>query len=105
MGARVEKRKPHYLLNYIKAAFSDPGKLNRSFASQQGADALQMDDNAVVALIQKLTAADFHKSMTSYSDNRVWQDVYKPKVGKTKLYVKFTIDSNKALFLISFKEA
>jgi hypothetical protein len=59
----VEKRKPHYLLNYIKAAFSDPGKLNRSFASQQGADALQMHDDAVVALIQKLTAADFHKSM------------------------------------------
>lgn len=30
---------------------------------------------------------------------------YKPTAGKTRLYVKFTLDSMKALFLISFKEA
>lgn len=43
--------------------------------------------------------------MTSYADSRIWQDVYRPKVGKTGLYVKFTLDSMNALFLISFKEA
>ncbi|HEY6299403.1 MAG TPA: type II toxin-antitoxin system MqsR family toxin [Candidatus Binatus sp.] len=60
---------------------------------------------AVVAAIQALTTTDFDKSMTSYADSRIWQDVYRPKVGKTGLYVKFTLDSMNALFLISFKEA
>jgi motility quorum-sensing regulator / GCU-specific mRNA interferase toxin len=64
-----------------------------------------MDDDAVVAVIQALKGADFEKSMTSYANNQVWQDVYLPTVGGTKLYVKITIDAMGALFLISFKEA
>lgn len=101
----MEKRKPHYLLRDIKAAFADPGKLNRSFASRLGADGLGMDDQTVVAAIQALTTADFDKSMTSYANPKVWQDVYRPTVSETDLYVKFTLDSMNALFLISFKEA
>jgi motility quorum-sensing regulator/GCU-specific mRNA interferase toxin len=101
----MEKRKPHYLLRDIKAAFADPTKLNRSFVSRQGADDLEMDDQGVVSAIQALTTADFDKSMTSFADHQVWQDVYRPTVGATELYVKFTLDSMKALYLISFKEA
>jgi len=101
----MEKRKPHYVLTNVKAAFSDPATLNRSFVSKQGADALGMDDVAVVTVIQALAAADFEKSMTSYADHRIWQDVYRPKAGGTELYVKVTLDAQKALFLISFKEA
>ena len=48
---------------------------------------------------------DLDKSMTSLADHRVWQDVYKPSVGGRTLYVKFTLDAQRALFLISFKEA
>ncbi len=104
MGA-MEKLKPHYLLSDIKAAFADPATLNRSFVSKQGADELKMDDEAVVAVIQALTSADFEKSMTSHADHRVWQDVYRPRAGSTTLYVKFTLDAMNTLFLISFKEA
>jgi motility quorum-sensing regulator/GCU-specific mRNA interferase toxin len=64
-----------------------------------------MGDNDVVAVIQVLTQADFEKSMTSIADHRTWQDVYKPNVGGRTLYVKFTLDAQQALFLISFKEA
>jgi len=101
----MEKRKPHHALADVKAAFADAATLNRSFVSKQGADVLRMDDVAVVAAIQALAAADFEKSMTSYADHRVWQDVYRPKAAGTELYVKFTLDAQKALFLISFKEA
>jgi motility quorum-sensing regulator/GCU-specific mRNA interferase toxin len=100
----MEKRKPHYALADVKTAFTDPATLNRSFVSKQGADALGMDDAAVVATIQALAAADFEKSMTSHADHRVWQDVYRPEAAGTELYVKFTLDARKALFLISFKE-
>ena len=34
----MEKRKPHYALETIKAAFADAASLNRSFVSRQGAD-------------------------------------------------------------------
>jgi motility quorum-sensing regulator / GCU-specific mRNA interferase toxin len=108
MGAtkgRMEKLKPHYGLATIKAAFADASHLNRSFVSQQGADDMDMDDTAVVAVIQRLSNADFDKSMTSNADHRVWQDVYRPSVGGRTLYVKFTVDARQELLLISFKEA
>jgi motility quorum-sensing regulator/GCU-specific mRNA interferase toxin len=101
----MDKRKPHYALGNIKAAFADAASLNRSFVSRQGADELDMDDAAVVAVIQGLSAGDFDKSMTSMADHRVWQDVYKPSVGGRTIYVKFTLDARQAPFLISFKEA
>ncbi len=101
----MEKLKPHYALAKIKVAFADPSALNRTFSSRQGADDLDMDDVAVVAAIQALTPSDFDKSMTSKADHRVWQDVYKPMVGGQTLYVKFTLDAQQALLLISFKEA
>lgn len=101
----MEKLKPHYALADIRAAFADAGSLNRSYVSKQGADDLNMDDDAVVAVIQGLSKADFEKSMTSIADHRIWQDVYKPRVGGRRLYVKFTRDTRQALFLISFKEA
>ena len=88
-----------------QAAFADPATLNRSFVSRQGADDLGLDDSAVVAVIQALTAADLDKSMTSHVDHTIWQDVYKPTSNGTELYVKFTLDAQGQFFLISFKEA
>ncbi len=108
MGGRkglMEKLKPHYGLATIKAAFADAASLNRSFVSKQGADDLDMDNAAVVAVIQELSNSDFDKSMTSKADHRVWQDVYKPSVDGRTLYIKFTLDAQQAMLLISFKEA
>lgn len=59
----------------VKAAFADPAMLNRSFASKLGADALGMDNAAVVVAIQAVAMADFETSMTSHADHRVWRDV------------------------------
>ena len=101
----MEKLKPTFALAEIKAAFADPARLNRSYVSKQGADDLGLDDAAVVAIIQALTPKDFEKSMTSMANSKVWQDVYKPDAGGRRLYVKFTFDARRALFLISFKEA
>jgi Motility quorum-sensing regulator, toxin of MqsA len=43
--------------------------------------------------------------MTSYANAQLWQDVYRLTVGGKKLYMKFTLDSENNLFMISFKEA
>jgi motility quorum-sensing regulator / GCU-specific mRNA interferase toxin len=101
----MEKLKPHYSLAQIKQAFASPAALNRTFVSKQGADTLKLNDAAVVAVIQSLGNSDFDKSMTSHADGKVWQDVYRPKLAGTELYVKFTLDANNSYLLISFKRA
>ena len=101
----MEKQKPHYSLNAIKAAFANAYGLNRTVTAADGADDLGMDETDVVDVIQALRPADFDKSMTSHSDHTVWQDVYKPTVAERTIYVKFTLDDRKEFLLISFKEA
>ena len=96
--------RPHHLLSEVKAAFGDAARLNRTMSAAEGADALEMDEYAVVDVIAGLTARDFDKSMPSEINAAIWQDVYKPvRAGRT-IYVKFTRDARGNLLLISFKE-
>ncbi|MBP9764624.1 MAG: type II toxin-antitoxin system MqsR family toxin [Gammaproteobacteria bacterium] len=46
---------------------------------------------------------DFIKSMTTFHDHKVWQDVYNTSFGGFELYVKFQKDEL-GYFVISFKE-
>ena len=50
------------------------------------------------------SATHFYKSMTSYGDHRVWQDVYHVPSEAGMLYVKFTADVVTEFLLLSFKE-
>jgi hypothetical protein len=73
-------------------------------AATAGADILGMDEHAVIDVIARLTPRGFDKSMRSEIDPTVWQDVYKPFMGRRELYVKFTVDACGELLLISFQE-
>ncbi|WP_090254153.1 type II toxin-antitoxin system MqsR family toxin [Ectothiorhodospira marina] len=44
----------------------------------------------------------FHKSMTTYRDHQIWQDVYHVPTPAGDAYVKFTLRSDGAI-VISFK--
>ena len=46
----------------------------------------------------------FYKSMTSYGDHRIWQDVYHVPSSDGLLYVKFTADVVTEFLLLSFRE-
>ena len=46
----------------------------------------------------------FYKSMTSYADSGLWQDVYHVPSPAGMLYVKFTGDVITEFLLLSFKE-
>lgn len=50
-----------------------------------------------------LTPRHFFKSMTTYADNRVWQDVYHADTPAGKAYVKVTMRTDGAP-VIQFKE-
>lgn len=98
------RRQPHYPLTTIKAAFADMTRLNWTMTAADGAEGLGLDEQAVVDVIADLVASDFDKSMPSDIDPEIWQDVYKPVIEGRELYVKFTLDTQGELLLISFKE-
>lgn len=50
----------------------------------------------------KLTPADFHKSMTTHADHRIWQDVYRPTTHVGEIYLKLTVIDD--VLIVSFKE-
>jgi motility quorum-sensing regulator/GCU-specific mRNA interferase toxin len=104
IGGMTRARRPHYALALIKAEFADATRIYRTMTAATGAEELGMDDQTLVDVIARLTAIDFDKSMPSDRDPAIWQDVYKPVVAGRELYVKFTVDSQGQLLLISFKE-
>ncbi|MCY1215204.1 mRNA interferase toxin MqsR [compost metagenome] len=57
--------------------------------------------SGVREILMQLGPADFYKSMTTYEDQRVWQDVYRPVTPQGALYVKLTVTDE--VLVVSFK--
>jgi motility quorum-sensing regulator/GCU-specific mRNA interferase toxin len=58
----------------------------------------------VVEVIGGMTRKMFVKSMTTFADHRVWQDVYHVPARDLILYVKFQADVVTEFMIMSFKE-
>jgi motility quorum-sensing regulator/GCU-specific mRNA interferase toxin len=71
--------------------------------AHRDARALGLRDDDIIEIIQTLRTQHFFKSMTTYANHRVWQDVYHADFRDLVLYVKFMID-NEGYLLISLKE-
>lgn len=100
----TEKRKPTYDLTAIKEAFSSTDRLKVTSTALRTAAGLGFGRREIVATIQSMDRRQFMKSMTSYADHRVWQDVYYVPSDAGVLYVKFTADVMTEFLLLSFKE-
>jgi motility quorum-sensing regulator/GCU-specific mRNA interferase toxin len=97
----MEKRTPHRSLSVVKAMV-EAGKVRSTFSALAGAAELGLDFDGMLAVILALSPADFHKSMTSHADHRVWQDVYRPVTSAGKVYLKLTVMED--VLIVSFKE-
>ena len=97
----TEKRKPTYDLDAFKAAAH---RIRVTVVATRTAAALGFGRAEIAATIQTMRRAQFHKSMTSYADHRIWQDVYYVPSPAGTLYVKFTADAVTEFTLLSFKE-
>jgi motility quorum-sensing regulator/GCU-specific mRNA interferase toxin len=86
----MEKRQPTYDLEAFKAAFSRVERLAVTGTALRSAAALGFGRIEIVATIQAMKREHFYKSMTAYSDHRLWQDVYHVPSSVGGLYVKFT---------------
>jgi len=100
----TDKRKPTYDLTAIQGAFSSADRLNVTGSALRTAASLGFGRREIVATIQSMDWRQFVKSMTSYSDHRVWQDVYYVPSDAGVLYVKFTADVMTEFLVLSFKE-
>jgi motility quorum-sensing regulator/GCU-specific mRNA interferase toxin len=97
----MEKRTPHSTLAHVKALLRR-GEVRITNSAKIGASELGLDTFDMVAIVLALTPADFHKSMTTYADHTVWQDVYRPSTCMGAVYLKLTVIDD--LLIVSFKE-
>jgi motility quorum-sensing regulator / GCU-specific mRNA interferase toxin len=98
------KRRPTYDLEAIKAAIGSVETLAVTTSALRDAAALGFDRNGIVEVIHSITRSMFFKSMTTFADHRVWQDVYHVPARGTMLYVKFQADVLAEFTIMSFKE-
>ncbi len=104
IGTVAEKKKPTYDLGAFKQAFSNVAALRVTSAAYGTAFAVGFGRTEIVATIQSMKQGHFFKSMTSYSDDCEWQDVYHVPSSISPLYVKFRSDALTEFALLSFKE-
>ena len=83
----MEKRTPHCKLAVVKSMVAE-GKVRITISALAGGAAL--------------TPRDFHKSMTTHADHRVWQEVYRPKTPAGEVYLKLTVIDD--VLIVSFKK-
>ena len=97
----MEKHTPHHRLAEGKDLVIR-GRVRHTKVATQGAQVMGFRVADVHRVVLDLSAADFYKSMTTYGDHRVWQDVYRPRTPKGQVYLKLTVVED--LLVVSFKE-
>ncbi len=98
-----EKRKPHYSLSRLQELVRDPATRQITASSRRGATEFNWSEEEIVQCIVGLTRQDFYKSMTTYQNSKIWQNVYRPTFRRVELYVKLQISPNEEGVVISFK--
>lgn len=97
----MEKRTPHCKLTVVKTLV-EQGHIRMTASAVSGAQLMGLSPKDMVAAVLALTSADFCKSMTTYADHKIWQDVYKPSTTNGDVYLKLTVIDD--VLIVSFKE-
>lgn len=99
----MEKGTPHCKLPTVKALI-EAGNVRATASAYSGARELGINDlDGMCSLVMVLTTEDFHKSMTTHADHRIWQDVYHAKTAHgDEVYLKLTVIAD--VLIVSFKE-
>jgi len=97
----MEKRTPHCALSIVRALIQS-GKVRTTQTARAGAAELGFSYSEMLAVVLALKPADFYKSMTTYADHTIWQDVYRPNTSAGDAYLKLTVIDD--VLIVSFKE-
>ncbi len=99
----MEKRTPKYDLEGFRLEFTSVRTLRITRKAQECVFRLDLTLDDAVQIVQSMKRSQFYKSMTSFNNHRVWQDVYHVPWEALTLYVKLTVDERGRLVL-SMKE-
>ncbi|SPF39919.1 motility quorum-sensing regulator [Candidatus Sulfopaludibacter sp. SbA4] len=99
----MEKRAPHYDLGGVQAQVARLGPAAFTKTALDGGREMGLTSREMLAVIAALTRRDFYKSMTTYADPHIWQDVYyAPTPVDKEAYIKITMRG--VAPVIQFKE-
>ena len=99
----MEKLKAHYSLQAIQVIVARDGSHTFTFAARRGAESMGLSRIEAVDVVLALSSSMLYKSMTTNSDNKVWQDVYHAPCPNGKIaYIKLTVQDGAVV--IQFKE-
>ncbi|MFZ0312324.1 MAG: type II toxin-antitoxin system MqsR family toxin [Candidatus Korobacteraceae bacterium] len=88
----MEKRTPHYELVRIQEQVRRMGPAAFTKTALDGGREMGLTTAEMLAVIGSLSRRNFYKSMTTYADYRVWQDVYHAATAVNKqAYIKITL--------------
>lgn len=97
----MEKRRPHYRLDLIRAAVGQHRELAFTASARTGVLEMGLSLDQALLVIAGLESRAFFKSMTTLADHTLWQDVYHAPTPVGTAYVKFTLRDGSVV--ISFK--
>ena len=99
----MEKQSPHYDLDEVKAIVGRRGADAFTKTALRGIDDMALTYAEGVMVMLGLQRSMLFKSMTTYADHRVWQDVYHTTCQNDKTaYLKLTLQDG--ALVIQFKE-
>ncbi|MDO8446458.1 MAG: type II toxin-antitoxin system MqsR family toxin [Deltaproteobacteria bacterium] len=100
----TDKWKPHYSLAELKKLIANEktGEITRT--SIRNAHALGISYTEIIEIVLSITSDDFYKSMPTYENNKIWQDVYKPRHDDVSLYIKLQVKLDGKGVVIQFKK-
>jgi len=97
----MEKRTPHYPLLEIQVRVRELGGNAFTATALHGIKDMGLALSQALEVIAVLDRSAFVKSMTTYADHKIWQDVYHAPTPAGVAYVKFTLRAGAVV--ISFK--
>ena len=95
------KGTPHCKLSVVKTLVR-AGKVRTTASAVIDARLLGFDRAGVIELVLALAPGDFYKSMTTFADHTIWQDVYHRSTPAGDVYLKLTVIDD--VLIVSFKE-
>jgi motility quorum-sensing regulator/GCU-specific mRNA interferase toxin len=100
----MEKNTPHYALTVVKAEVLRLGASAFTSAAKTSGRIIGLSLKEMQEVILELHSKMLYKSMTTYADHRVWQDVYHVYSHGLEIYIKVTYRPGGGPPVISFKE-
>jgi motility quorum-sensing regulator/GCU-specific mRNA interferase toxin len=100
----MEKSTPHYDLAVVKAEVHRLGSKAFTLNAREGGRRMMLSLARMLRIVHLLEYRMLHKSMTTYADHRIWQDVYHTTFHDREIYIKVTYRPGGGHPVVSFKE-